>query len=1332
MDELYTDLDRVVPLQGMLGYLNFSEGKPDPRFQKQLGEAYAFLTARGLAEPWHALRSGLADKLRELHDSGSAAFREAAQAETVLALVFDQVLPAYRRHHADLLVHQSDRELFQPFFLARVFEAVLAEGGPEGSGELLAPSEENPRLLERVLTRLNDFVGYRPVATLERRDTAEIYYREKVRPIPLFLRGVGAAPGRYHDLVARALDILRGTDPTILADASFDPELLDELALDPRAYDHGHPANRRPNYVFGEWDPHHLDNQGRFRRFVVRQVTLDALIEHLERPGDLAPREALDEAATVLAGTVLMAAGVSGWGPGAHDSGTTLATLIPRIARYREAFYARQLERSSGTPHPPPQGGREEHAARLHAEAERTRQPFGGTRQRLNQTIARQRAAQLQQRQLALVFAEMGYPDASRFQAAQISAASTRMLSEIHGRLTTGAGLVERGDVKAAAAVLPEVEDLIRRGIACGALADPWNILGFQGLFPLDRAQEDAVRDTRIDDLIMALERLFELYARLLSEVASRGQTAMIALLLGNLNQLANWWDRYASFEVHDVRPLRGSEIFTSASSVATCLFMWHDRGQAAGDLAFWREHLELLGSPKAFALVIDALLAKEDDQAAMALLMTWLGQSEQVALEDGEYSFHTRALRWMLGRTMARRPEAPAGGWPLVKKFFDYLEANAEEYWQVPALDIDPSELPMPRQQEGQLFEAAYEGMTYRDTADDDQDSALAEAGPDRDGFALDWQAELLEERLTFLTTVARLWQIAARADAGGADRAEVLGQWLLAARHDRDRLLALLDAVHDLPIPEPIGTQEALVEYDRRRVLKDNILGIAIGAGVEMTLAVYALRGVLPETEGMGPDEPAWGPATVRLERALLQGDADSTRALLPEFMQAFRLEPLLFPADGGGHPRQVLRVRVAQNVLRALVVSLPRLGLLGETLRLLREAHAMEQQNPPAGRGRTEFNQVFQIGYQAVVRTVVESSAAWGPAEVRDGDLVRLLEELTGPFLALWVEHSQTLHLSVLETIRGGEDWDRVREFVRRYGGGFFHAKFMTLANLRGILHRGAGAYLDYLRENADPLHPMPLAEDLDRGIPRAEAIRVLELVLRAVLENYEEYKDYNTSTTQSDYGENLHVFLDFLLLKTSYERWAWHFRPLNLTHDVFTRWGRHGAAVRWQEALARLTRDLARQHLERLEQLEHAHGMVLRTVRDRLEEQFVRGLALDRLCALVRPVMEEAGRPAPGRSFTRFEQELRAYAENPAGVGLDVPPWLRRLESEVHHVRAGRHALATLAEDFLQVPRRLLSEADVRAQVEDPERGESEKVREGEGEREESGQGSDEPL
>src|SRR5207302_1393221 len=176
--------------------------------------------------------------------------------------------------------------------------------------------------------------------------------------------------------------------------------------------------------------------------------------------------ELLFEAAAVLAGTVLMATGISGYGPGAHESSQTLAVLMPGIARYRDRFYQQLLARMSGP-----------HAERLRQEEALTRQPFGAARQHLNGCLARHRAAQLQQRCLALLFAEMGYPEASRAEARRIPAASVRFLSEVLSRLSTGHREVEHGRLAEATRVLPEVEDLVRRGIACGALGDPWHVL---------------------------------------------------------------------------------------------------------------------------------------------------------------------------------------------------------------------------------------------------------------------------------------------------------------------------------------------------------------------------------------------------------------------------------------------------------------------------------------------------------------------------------------------------------------------------------------------------------------------------------------------------------------------------------------------------------------------------------------------------------------------------------------------------------------------------------------------------------------------------------------
>src|SRR5262249_33710643 len=157
----------------------------------------------------------------------------------------------------------------------------------------------------------------------------------------------------------------------------------------------------------------------------------------------------------------------------------------------------------------------------------------------------------------------------------------------------TGHLQAQRGDLPQAAERLPEVEDLLRRGIDCGALADPWNILGFQGQFPLASAVEDSVRDQRIDELLHVMAQVFNLYARLMSETASAGNQALTRTLTQGLRQLASWWDRFATVDVSGVQRVHGGEALASAEHVATTLARRRERGEAAADLAFWREQLE-------------------------------------------------------------------------------------------------------------------------------------------------------------------------------------------------------------------------------------------------------------------------------------------------------------------------------------------------------------------------------------------------------------------------------------------------------------------------------------------------------------------------------------------------------------------------------------------------------------------------------------------------------------------------------------------------------------------------------------------------------------------
>ncbi|MBM4068646.1 MAG: hypothetical protein FJ271_06830 [Planctomycetes bacterium] len=1315
MDEHRAALEKVVALPALLGYLNFSEGRADARFQKQLSDAMSALHERGLFEPWKALRDLLQAELVVLREGQSSAFRDTEQVEGVLRLVFEGVLPAYRRHHADLLFHQSDNDLMQPFFLARVFEAVLGQRGPW---------HEDERIIVGALRRLNDYVGHRPIATLESRPLGEPYEHERLRPIPLFIKGAGAAWGRYQRLVEKALEILGDTDQNLLHEACFSVEQLDELALDPRGYDFGHPADKRPNYVFGEWDPHLIDNQGRYRRYVARQFILDGLLERAgEGRGEIDADEAFIESASVLAGTILMATGVSGSGPETHDSSVTLSSLVPRIAKYREEFYNGLIKRLPET-----------HAARLRQEAKLTRQPFGAARQYMNNYLAKQRAFQLQQKQLALLLAEMGYPDVSRRQARTISVASIRLLAEMHLRLALGRLHVERGAFAEAAALLPEVEEHLRRGIECGAVVDPWNILGFQGQYLRFAALEDSVHDHRIDELLAVMSQLFSLYFQVLSNGAAKGNFKGEAHCLEQMKRLADWWDRFATHEVSGVPRVHGGEATTSAEHVARALGRWRERGAASSDLAFWREHLESFTSPKSFALVVDALLHKEDYRAAMALLVTWVGQAATVSLEEADHSFHSLALRWMLGvcgppdQATASDAADAGAGLEMVAKFLDYLEANAEDFWHVPRPEtfdvgaIGPDDSGRQQEQEeDNPYEAAYEDVTYEDSTDDDVEAEVLDFMPQKD-FDLTAIGEELETRLRFLATVARLWNLATRTARHLAGPAAVLPaglaidkvqEWRDRAKINQQQLLLLLDKIHEHEVPKPSGSYESVVEFDRRRLLKERLLTVIIGACMDTTLAIGAMQAILGEASAATEQRPAWEPAILELEQALTKGDGARARAALPAFIEAFRSEPLLYtPLAAGGHPRQILQASLAQIILRGLVMNLPRIGLIRETYELVRSAQQMEESQQLQGPRITEFDHLFQAACRATVEAFLDSvltdGAVASKKKKKDRDksdaenIATLLETVTEPFLALWIQHSKTLRLSVLEQVNSAEAWDRLRSFIRKYGHDLFQPRFLALGNLRGILHQGVKQYLNYLRENPDPLHTLKLMDDLEQHrIAQEDAENSLDIILQALVENYEEYRDFNATTTQSDFGENLHQLLDFLRLKLSYERNAWQLRPLILVHEVLARRQRRAADL-WREQVQGLTRELADEHIGELRRLEKEHGMVLRTLADRLKERFTKPLLIDRLVSGVEPAMDEARK---GATQTPLEGELQPFIDNPVGAGLDVPVWLRRLVMEVQRVRTARTDLVRLVESFYPIPKIIVSTEELRAQFRD---------------------------
>ncbi|MCO8121183.1 hypothetical protein NHH03_05495 [Stieleria sp. TO1_6] len=1320
-------------LKRLAGYLNFSSGSNDPAIASLWNEVYHHASqGKPLTgtPAWLVLNNWIEQTLDSLERSSSA-FADVSQAREVSRLLLSELLPAYMDYHRDLLFHQEPEVLFNGFFMARAAEALLGLYQQRDT----APSDESiVGLVHQAILDLNDFVGYRPVAILENR-RCQPYPHEFVRPIPLYVQGSGVSAGTYDELISRTIIILEDTDPDVLRAASFEFDQLAELSLDPRAYDFDHPVNRRPNYHFGGWDERSVNAGGYYSRFVLRQVTLDALLSRvsdleLQEEQCLSEDELLTEAATVLAGTVLMASGVSGSGPAAYSSEVTLSTLMKPIAEYRDAFYLDRLAKLTGV-----------HRDRLDAEQQVRRQPFGAARQHLNAALAERRAAQVQHVQLARLYARMGYPDAATRQIDVVPAASARMICRIDCEITLGLRALRSGEFDRAMQVPTHVYDLIKRAIKCGALADPWDLIGFTGQFSLHPSPDCSVHDSRVDDLLYLVDQLFSYMARVWSEAAARNDTAAYQTISVLYRDVAEWWRQFGAYTVESLEAADPLESYDSASLVARALRVWHEGGAAAGDIKFWKPHAEFFDSPRAYSLVISALLERRDFLPSMALLVHWLCNAQQIGLRQGGNSLPRLAERWLMklrgqfqdGLTIGKPIESgdavlddPAAIWPLARKCFDYFEANAEEFWSAPAFDLAERRKP-PRDWDqelageipfddddvadgSQLFDSAYEGVTYRDSTDDGIDGAIYENSGDgsRDELEAEWKR--LVDRLSFLQSMARMWSVAADivvADAvsddpaRAADQLEALQNWAKRAKENRIGLLELLDAVREYKISPGGSDSESMRDYDRSRVLRDSLMERIIGTAVEMSDARRLICGTIiahverhhslhPGSSGAdvagaeaGLDEMSNDDVqAVKLYASLISGDSQTTRQLFPEYVDAISSENLLYiPLSRGGDPVKIYVARLRQRVLRHLMHWMPRRGLISEACRLLEVSRLMEQQNSVGIGAVTEFDSLFRDGFRALVESLTAGVAQQRDLEELNEDekaigevLIPLVERLTETMLGSWLAHSQTLRLSPLESVNDRQSWERLVEFIRDYGDPIFTQVFLQLGNVRAILHQGVSDWLQRVIEEDDAqIADMQLFEDLRSGkLSMHQADRWITLVYESLIDHHAEYQDYNSTTTQSDRGDLVYMFMDFLRLRASYERIAWNLKPVMWAHDVLVRHRLENAAMLWRRSLSERIGAEAEKFVTRLRKMQQNYSMRMPTVADRIRERFVQPMTIARMRALVKPAMHDAENGGDSRRFELLEAEAELLARTPTGAGLDVPAWLAALEEEVEQL------------------------------------------------------------
>ncbi len=315
-------------------------------------------------------------------------------------------------------------------------------------------------------------------------------------------------------------------------------------------------------------------------------------------------------------------------------------------------------------------------------------------------------------------------------------------------------------------------------------------------MFPLFSSREDVVPDQRIADLIEIVENLFGVYSLALGEAAAvsdRGD----AVARSRRRSSGGPSGGTSSGPPRSRTCRKSSDVKAGnrPSAWRPTLRAWREAGEAAGDISFWRTHVEQFESVKSYALVVDVLLRRRDHVAAMGLLIQWLSNAESVGLESEGYSFHALLVRWMQGVLGAQEGGTRIGRcWPAIRRLFDFLEANAGSVLVGPHAGRggggrreDPLERiaagkAMPKRPEHSrrrrrrttksLFEAAYEGVVYRDSTRDGREGDTLETGPARETAEVDALTRFFDPRLRFINTLAHAWLMAALRFAAAPQR--------------------------------------------------------------------------------------------------------------------------------------------------------------------------------------------------------------------------------------------------------------------------------------------------------------------------------------------------------------------------------------------------------------------------------------------------------------------------------------------------------------------------------------------------------------------------------
>jgi hypothetical protein len=258
-------------------------------------------------------------------------------------------------------------------------------------------------------------------------------------------------------------------------------------------------------------------------------------------------------------------------------------------------------------------------------------------------------------------------------------------------------------------------------------------------------------------------------------------------------------------------------------------------------------------------------------------------------------------------------------------------------------------------------------------------------------------------------------------------------------------------------------------------------------------------------------------------------------------------------------------------------------------------------------------------------------------------------------------------------------------------------------LTLGNARAIVLHGADRLLNELANNVAPFQTIRIIDDLEEGkLDREHAVDIMEFVYESVVDNFDVFLEYNTTTTQSDYGNRLYCLLDFLRIKLLYDRFEWNHLPYHFVHEVMTRIEVADMAALIEEELIDETRETAESLMKELQQLEVTYGVRLPALHDLIGDRLVGPLKVNRMTARVarcNPELPDVTDEQATESFQQLRDEIADYMQGRMGSGIETPEWMNSLgreQSRVHDQLAGIEPSVLDETDFQRVTQRNLDQ------------------------------------